>query len=165
MRRRFARAFLVTAFAICAGHFAWSIWLGPVVASKYRLTASTALTSPTDAKVQLYLRRQLFLPRRPRQAWIELIGHDLIQVFVNGRRIGQNEVQGFPVGLVADLTTYLDPGLNTIAIATKDKTTSGRQPVIAVKGACLLDEKQGERPLWNDQAWRCSTTFEHGTGG
>ena len=146
MRRRMVHAFLVTAFSLCVGHLVWSTWLGPPFSPKYPLVASRALTTPEGATAQLYLRRQLFLPRRPRHAWIQVLGRDSIQLFVNGQRVGQKEADAMEVGLVADLTQSLQAGVNTLAIVAQEKITRTPQPIIAVEGGCLLDEQQGKRP-------------------
>ncbi|HEV3298413.1 MAG TPA: glycosyltransferase family 39 protein [Planctomycetaceae bacterium] len=165
MRRRLVHAFLVIVFSLSVGHLVCSTWLGPPFSPKYPLVASRALTTPEGATAQLYLRRQLFLPRRPRHAWIQVVGRDSIQLFVNGQRVGQKEADAMEVGLVADLTQSLQAGVNTLAIVAQEKITRTPQPIIAVEGGCLLDEQQGERPLWDDQSWRCSKTFERGAGG
>src|SRR5262245_52289686 len=96
---------LVIAFAVTVGHLAWNSLIGPPSEPDYCIGgyAPALVGSDPNAKV-LYLRRELFLPRRPRHAWLQLVGHDRVRVFVNGRLLQDRKLDGFPVGIVADAT-------------------------------------------------------------
>ena len=85
-------------------------------------------TDPTAR--QLYLRRCYYLPQRPRAAWIQVIGHDEVHVYVNGSLVGEQSNDGFAVAVVADLAPYLDVGKNVVAIVAR-QSSLGAPPTLA----------------------------------
>jgi hypothetical protein len=166
MLGRLTHALPVFGFAICVGHLAWNCWLGPPYSPNYRVGGPvTALSAPNSVNnKQLYLRRLLFLPRRPRHAWIEVLGRDAVQLYVNGKLVDGNEIDGYNVGIVRELTSVLEVGANTIAVVAH-QTALDHVPVVAIRGAYLLENESGEHPMWDDDTWRCSTNFQRGPGG
>jgi hypothetical protein len=163
MRSRAVRVALVIAFAVCLGHGLWYGWLGPTPRPEYRVGGEVSvLTAPDGDAPQLYLRRQIFVSKRPRHAWIQLLGRDSVDLFVNGQYLGRSQSHGMPVANVVDLTSYLRTGVNTIAIAAY-QTSQGPPPIVAVDGA--YEQPDGEHRIQADAQWRCSTTFERGEGG
>jgi hypothetical protein len=163
MRKRIGHLFLLVAFALCVGHAAWHGWLGPPVVPEYQVGGEMpALAAPRGSPEQLYLRRQIYLPQQPRQAWIQVIGRDTVELFVNGKLVQRQRSDTMPVGMIEDVTPYLQVGLNTIAIDSH-QTSEGHGPRVAVDGAYMLSD--GEHSLGVDGKWRCSTSFQRGIGG
>src|ERR1700693_1103207 len=109
MNDRLFRFLCVVAFAAALGHFAWHSYFGPTDIPDYVVGGEelSALTGPDPAMKQLYLRHLLFLPQRPRHAWLQVLALDEIAVYVNGRLLTQEEKEGFAVAAVSDLTPYL----------------------------------------------------------
>jgi hypothetical protein len=151
---------IVAAFAVAVGHLAWHTFVGPSVTPKYFVGgAMPALAGRDPDAKHLYLRRELYLSRPPQHAWLQVIGQDRLNVYANGELVAEKALDGFPVAVLADITAYLRPGVNVIAIAAAQATV-GRPPVVAVDGAYLLDD--GEHRITPDECWRCRTVFERG---
>ena len=149
---------IVAAWSIMVGHLAWHAWLGPAVTPDYVIGGLVPTLSGTEpAARQLYLRRCYYLPERPRAAWIQVIGHDEVHVYVNGSLVGEQANAGFAVAVVADLAPYLDAGKNVVAIVARQSSFEA-PPVVAVDGSYRLSD--GEHPLRSDELWRCNTAFE-----
>lgn len=157
---RGVRGLIVAAFAAAVGHLAWHTFFGPCVTPKYFVggTAPALAGCDPDAK-HLYLRRELYLSRSPVHAWIQAVSRDRLSVHVNGELVAEKSLDGFPVAILADITAYLRPGVNVIAIAAA-QASIGRPPVVAVDGAYLLGD--GEHRIISDDRWRCRTVFERG---
>ncbi len=84
-------------------------WRARFVRFGWRLKASRASIS-TCVTVRL--------TEPPEQAWIKLVGHDVIEVWVNGRRAGYTPPVGFKrtTGVVMDISPLYAWGENSIAI-------------------------------------------------
>ena len=88
-----------------------------------------------------------------------MLARDQLQVYVNGKLVGEQELVGYPVAVVADLAPYLTIGRNVVAITAKESSV-GQPPVVAVEGAYAVTD--GEYGLGSDGPWRCSSAFERG---
>lgn len=156
--RRLPRLLLVVAFAVALGHMAWHAMLGPPPVPSYVVggDVDALCAADRDAK-NLYLRRTLYLPQRPRHAWIQVLGRDQLEVYANGRLVQAADLDGFPVAVIADLTPYLKKGTNVIAIAAR-QASPGHPPAVAVEGACVVARQ--EQPIEGDCLWRCQTCFD-----
>jgi 4-amino-4-deoxy-L-arabinose transferase-like glycosyltransferase len=162
-RRRIVITALVLAFAVALGHLTYQAFLSSTVAADYQVGGDVeALCGAKGSETQkhLYLRRLLFLPHRPRHAWIQVVGRDRIRLYVNGKFVEGESLDGFPVAVVADLVPYLHIGRNVIAIDAAQFTLQ-EPPAIAVDGAYVLDDlDEVEHRLRPDDQWRCSSVFE-----
>lgn len=157
MGARTVPCLLIAAFAAALGHLSWHAWVGPPVTPTYQVGGELlAMASPDPEAKNLYLRRSLHLSQRPRHAWIQVLGRDLMLLHVNGQLVEQVELPAYPVAIVADLTRYLHEGKNTLAITARQ---AGLQtpPVVAVTGAYTLTD--GDHPFGSDREWRCRTAF------
>jgi hypothetical protein len=100
------------------------------------------------------------MTQRPVSAWIELLGHDQIQVFVNGKRVSgrvRAETQRTAAVLV-DITPDVQIGRNSIAVHAK-QITRGRRPAVACRGVYVYANGQ-EYHLSHPDSWRVSNVFE-----
>lgn len=168
MAGRAGRWFLVAIFSIALGHLAWHSLVGPTPIPTIFVGGEVpALCAPEPERKVLYVRRQLFLNQNPRHAWIQVLGHDRIHLYVNGTLVEEIIQDGFDVALVDDLSYYLQPGLNVLAIAS-EQTSLHQPPRIAVDG--IYTQSDGEHSLRSDQSgpenfqWRRGTSFERGAG-
>lgn len=149
----------VAAFAAALGHLTWHALLAPrAVSGSYFVSADgAALRGPDPAEKQLYLRRTVYLSQPPRHAWIQVLGRDLIQLYVNGHMLQTRRLDSFPVAIVQDIAPYLRTGRNVIAITARQSSID-LPPILAVQGAYTLSD--GIHPLQSDTFWRCSAAFE-----
>jgi 4-amino-4-deoxy-L-arabinose transferase-like glycosyltransferase len=159
MRGRLPRFLSIVAFSCAVGHLAWHSYLGPTDVPDYVAGGDTltGLTGLDPAAKHLYLRHLLFLPQRPRHAWLQVLGHDSVSVYVNGRLLAQDDNEGFPVGLVCDLTPHLQVGKNVLAVSVR-QTVHEHAPVASVDGAYRLSD--GLHQLGVEGLWRCDDHFE-----
>src|SRR5271163_3752589 len=97
------RWFLAGAFAAVVGHLAWCAYLGGPFREDYVLTANQALRGTDPEAKHLYLRRTLYLPQKPRAAWIQVLGRDRVHLIVNEKLIEKKSLEGFPVAILVDL--------------------------------------------------------------
>src|SRR2546421_4204971 len=98
MGGRAVRGGLVAAFALAVGHRAWHAVVGPPATPKYFVGGQVdALTGHDPAAKHLYLRRTLHLPRRPRRAWLQVLGRDRLRLYVNGSLVEEQQFDGYPV--------------------------------------------------------------------
>jgi hypothetical protein len=147
---------LVLLFAAVVGHSAWRIW-GPPAGERYFVGGDVqALTGADPTATHLYLRRAIYCPERPRHAWLEVIGRDRIQVYVNEVEVAKHASDGFGVAAVLDITPYLEVGRNVIAIGCQRSSLIGL-PGAAVDGAYRLSD--GEHSLAEGD-WRFSDHYE-----
>lgn len=158
MRRRAIEGLVLVSFVLVLSHIAWHAFVAPLPASQYMVGGQVqALFAPGSDAKRLYLRRQLFLPRQPRHAWVQVLGRDHVSLYVNGVLAKEATLDGFPLALVVDLAPYMRSGPNVIALVAH-QTTVGEPPAIAVEGAYDLGDV--EHPLRADDQWRCATCFE-----
>jgi hypothetical protein len=104
----------------------------------------------------MYLRRSLFLPERPRHAWLEVIASDRFQLYVNGELVAHRVRPGFAVADIVDVTRHIDRGKNVIALSTERTSLAGACRV-AMEGGYRLGAMEREIPT---DGWRCSNHFE-----
>jgi 4-amino-4-deoxy-L-arabinose transferase-like glycosyltransferase len=159
MRGRLPRFLSIVVFACAVGHLAWHSFLGPTDVPDYVVGGDnlTGLIGLDPAAKHLYLRHLLFLPQRPRHAWLQILGHDAVAVYVNGRPLAQDENEGFPVGLVCDLTPHLQVGKNVLAISVR-QTVYEHAPIVVVDGAYKLSD--GLHHLGPEGLWRADDHVE-----
>src|SRR5438045_3935590 len=120
MKGRAVRGLVIGAFAVALGHLTWHALIGPPPMPEHLVGGEVLALSGADPDAkQLYLRRKLHLTQRPRQAWMQVVGRDRLQVFVNGKFVSEQVLDGFPVAVVVDLAPYLLAGPNVIALVTR----------------------------------------------
>ncbi len=157
MRTRLTHLVIIAAFSAGAGHLAWFV-VGPPRPAEYVVGGDvTTLKAPEPRGKNLYLRRSLYLPRRPKTAWIRVLGQDRIELYVNGANVGMQVNEGHPVALFADLTAHMQSGKNVLAIAVRQITTD-HLPEVAVSGAYWLDDV--EHRFGTDGLWKFQTVFD-----
>src|SRR4051794_33227439 len=149
---------IVAAFAAAVGHLGWHTLAGPPVEPDYLVGGDGPALAGADPDARvLHLRRELYLPQRPRHAWLQAVGHDRLRVYVNGLLLQDRRLDGFPVALLADAAPLLKAGKNVIAVTAK-QCSVGRPPRVGIEGAYLLSD--GEHHFGVDGEWRCNTFFE-----
>jgi hypothetical protein len=157
MRHRLIQLSIVIAFAATAGHVAWTTF-GTAARWECRVGGELETLRAADASARnLYLRRSLFLAEAPRSAWIQVIGRGKLELYVNGNSLGREKSDVSPVAIIADLTPYLLPGKNVVAVVCRQEM-EGERPEVSVQGAYYAS---GQKFSLSDPAqWRHNTTFD-----
>jgi hypothetical protein len=162
MKPRLSSLLLLLAFALAVGDFAFRTW-NPQLAPKYMVEAMVqplTLSGEGAGSKHLYLRRSWHFTRPPEQAWIELLGHDVMELYVNGRMAGRSDrkTQSDIAALSTDITPFLHVGKNSIAIHVA-QTTLNRPPAVAIHGECqFADGSQHAIDGIND--WRATDVYD-----
>src|SRR5690606_13210618 len=108
----------------------------------------------------LYLRRTLRLTEAPVQAWIQIIGHDFVEAFVNGRRAALTPIVGHNRlgGAIMDITPLLHEGENSIALHVPQMVLH-RPPAVAIGGELRFAD--GETWMLSDaDQWRSTNHYD-----
>jgi hypothetical protein len=71
--------------------------------------------------------------------------------------VAQDDNEGFPAGLICDLTPHLQVGKNVLAVSVR-QTVYDRAPVVVIEGAYRLSD--GEHHLGAEGLWRSTDHFE-----
>lgn len=153
---------LVLVFAVSVGDFGFRTF-HPSTTSEYMLEGKVRpfrLESDDEPKKHLYLRHKWRLTEPPEQAWIKLIGHDVIEVWVNGRRAGYTPPVGFKrtTGVVMDISPLMHGGENSIAIHVAQLVLD-RPPAVSVEGECRFADG-GSRSLNDPEEWKAAGVYE-----
>jgi hypothetical protein len=162
MKPRLSYLILLIAFAVAVGDFAFRTW-NPELAPKYMVEAEAqplGLSSDGTAGKHLYLRRSWHFTRPPEQAWIQLLGHDVMELYVNGRMAGRTDrkAQGEIAALATDITPFLHVGKNSIAIHVA-QTTLNRPPAVAIHGECEFADGS-QHPIDGASDWRATDVYD-----
>lgn len=162
MRRRFVHVLIVAAFSLGVGRVAWRT-LGPYPTPEDVRIGGTVMTlrSPDADAKNLYLRRTLYLPKRPRSAWVQVLGRDELHVLINGTALRPRLDPGRTVAIVADIAPYLRAGKNVLAIFTRKRSVAD-PPAVAVEGGYRLGNENSEFRIDTDGPWRCRTFYDRG---
>jgi hypothetical protein len=150
-------------FAVAVGDFGFRTY-NPSPTSEYMVDGVMRpfqLQSRAEPKKHLYLRHKWRLTEPPERAWLQLVGHDLVEVFVNGRRAGRSATvgDGRLAGLVIDITSLLHGGENSVAIHVPQLTLH-RPPQVAIEGECEFSDG-GVKSLADPHDWRASDIYDH----
>jgi hypothetical protein len=163
MRRFPLSLFLLLTFAVAVGDFAFRTWY-PSTLPEYSIGGVVhPLVSPNgdETKKHLYLRRSWYLSESPERAWLQVLGHEGVEVWVNGENVGRSPRVGVgrAAGLVTDISTYLHKGHNAIAIHVLQLTID-RPPAVALEGQ--LEYPDGSQVSLADPGdWRASDIYDH----
>jgi len=162
VNHRFLSLLLLTGFSATIGFFAFRTWQPPLEPQHMVVARTNPLAASSDVPPakHAYLRHTFRLTEPPIQAWLKLVGHDKIELFVNGRRAGRSArgSQDRYVGIVKDVTHLLKPGLNSIAIHLAQSVID-RPPAVSVEGACRMPSGN-ELAIDHRSDWRLSNVFE-----
>lgn len=162
MKLRSSQLALLIAFSLLMGDFAYRTWTAPAV-PEYQVSSTEApLRVPAElaANKHLYLRRTVTLAESADYAWLQVIGHDAVQVFVNGQQVGQTaRVGSGRVGAtLLDITSNLRQGKNTVAIHAR-QLIRDRLPQVSIEGQCLFAHAE---PISFDggEGWLASNLYD-----
>lgn len=152
------RAWMIPALCLAwlIGHFGWRMAV-PQSCHDHQISGTHALVGGKDEAAPVYFRRTFHASQAPRHAWLQVIGEDRLDVYVNGEWLGGGAQSGLPVATLLDITSSVTAGRNVIAIRTQNSTKGGTARV-SVDGEVELS---GERiALAGDEQWRTSQEWE-----
>ena len=92
VKQRFLPWLILVACAVALGHYAYRTWR-PAPESEYRIGGILqpllypVEPDPGQAYKHLYLRRTWHLTRPLDQAWLQVLGNDQLEVYVNGKKV------------------------------------------------------------------------------
>ena len=113
-------------------------------------------------------RKNLYLPETPKYAWLQMAGIDGFRLSVNGKQatVGQNESEneseilsltaGGNQSVICDITRFLLPGTNTIAVNVTRGSFPGRSKLICRGG--VIDQAGKLSEFSSDKSWRVALT-------
>lgn len=162
MTSRLFPTLLLAGFAIAVGDFGFRTF-NPPIASEYMIEGVVrpfCVAGDAEPKKHLYLRRTWRLTEPPEHAWLQFIGHDLVEVFVNGRRAGLTPLVGAGRngGAVVDVTPLLHEGENSVAVHVTQLVLD-RPPAVAVDGECRF-AGGNVLSLADPDDWKASDVYE-----
>ncbi|WP_442485361.1 hypothetical protein [Aeoliella sp. SH292] len=162
MRTWTSQLVLLTVFAVLVGDFAYRTWHAPTV-PEYQVRNNAPTIAAPQAETQtkhLYLRRTWTFTEAPEYAWLQVMGHDAVEVFVNGEQVGQApKVGSGRVGAVLlDITSNLHEGKNTVAIHAR-QLIHDRVPTVAIDGECHFASSEVVS-LSNAEGWLASPIYD-----
>lgn len=156
-------AVLVSAFALCVGDFGFRSY-NPSLTPEYTLSGEVQPLSyygeHDEPQKHLYLRRVLHLTESPIEAWLEVMAHDSLDVYVNGRRVARGPMVGYGrvAAQVLDITSLLHEGENTVALHA-GQTVLHRPPEAAINGLCRFADGN-VISLSGSADWRAANVYE-----
>jgi hypothetical protein len=163
MYHRALPLFLTLTFAIAVGDFAFRTWFRPTT-PEYMVGGPVRPLSAAGGEKEprhLYLRRSWRITEPPSRAWLQVLGHDEIEVFVNGQNVGRSELVGVGrvAGVLGDITTYLRAGHNVIAVHALQSVIE-RQPAVAIEGQIEFPDGS-QISLSDSSAWKAGNNYDH----
>ena len=157
---------LVLGSGLLIGYFGWIALIAPP-SPTFRLDFANArwIQASSEQGNNICFRKDIYLTEIPRYAWLQVTGVDGFKLFVNGQRAGISgktaesdpTVFGLLVGgnesLICDITHYLVPGTNTIAINVTRGTFPGRAKLL---GLGEIIESGKTTRFVSDRSWKVS---------
>jgi len=144
------------------GYFAWWTHAGHVE-RLYRLSWAVAIEdgsstapaqwiSPPGHPLIGYYRKELRASGRIRSAWVQVSAPFTFSLYVNGRHLGGEYYKSARATALFDITRYVQPGRNFIAIANTSRTYDETSRIV-VAGA-ITDWQGRVTPIRSDAQWR-----------
>jgi len=151
---------LVLLYAALLGYFSWRaffLYVRPDYRSQLRWETPW-ISPPRSSLNQAYFRKTIYLKDRPAHAWLAVMAPDRFTLFLNGQRVGNGTYLSGYAQQVFDITGYLGPGRNVIAI--RNAIGTYRQQVrIAVQGRYVGWNGESFN-IQSDASWRTAERNE-----
>jgi hypothetical protein len=154
---------LLFAFAVAVGDFAFRTWY-PSTTPEYTVGGVVRPLFSADgseAKRHLYLRRSWYVTEPPSRAWLQVLGNDELEIFVNGQNVGRSSLVGIgrTAAVLGDITTYLHHGHNVIAIHALQSYID-RPPAVSIDGQLEFPDGK-QTSLADPNNWRVGDVYDH----
>lgn len=150
--KKFASHLVIIIFGLFFGYFIWQSFYRPLSLS-YPLSWKSAywITTPTMSPVGLF-RKELFIANSLSDSWIQISAPDTYELTINGKKVVENTFYSSNVSGVHDITSYLRPGKNVIAVSVRRLNFPGPSKVV-VKGK-YTDISSNETAFSSDSTWK-----------
>jgi hypothetical protein len=155
-------AILLACFAVAVGDFGFRTF-NPAITPEYMIGGAVRplyVEAEGEPRKHLYLRRTWRMTEPPEQAWLRFIGHDAIEVWVNGRRAGTSPRVGYGrlSGVVVDITPLMHEGENSIAVHVAQLVLD-RPPAVAIESECRFADGK-VKTLADPEDWKASDVYD-----
>jgi hypothetical protein len=185
--KKIAPHMLIITLAMLYGFFAGQYFIYPS-APTHELSWGEAvwISTPSKGPVGMFMK-ELFIPGNMAEGWVEISAPDSYKLWVNGKEVVENTFYSSNVSGIHDITTYLTPGKNVIAVAVRRlsypgeskllvrglyKDASGRgMEFLSGSGWKSLDREDftggisWQSPLFDVSSWKDALIMEKPTSG
>lgn len=144
------------------GYYGWLALVAPPPPTYYLDFGSVPWIQASEPSNNVCFRKNLYLSETPKYAWLQMVGIDGFKILVNNKQatIGQPEVvsdvlsltSGGNESVICDITQYLIPGKNTIAVNLTRGSFPGRAKLVCRGG--VIDHSGKLSEFSSDNSWR-----------
>jgi hypothetical protein len=148
------RGFVIGGLLSFSLTFAYLLSATFTVYQPFRLVPDWRGAKPITANVLSplgYFRREFLLPYHPHKAYLVVSATDEVTVYVNANLVGNSRYFGAYVSEILDITQFLRPGNNLIAIAVANQATG--KAVLTARVEVILPDGT-KKTLLTDSQWR-----------
>jgi len=158
---------LVTGLLV--GYYAWLALVAPPPPTYYLDFGATQWIQAAEPTNNVCFRKNLYLNETPKYAWLQMVAVDAFRISVNGKPAGveqaaqpglENEVLSLTSGgnesVICDITHYLLPGKNTIAVNVTRGSFPGTAKLVCRGG--IIDQSGRLTEFSSDNSWRVALT-------
>jgi hypothetical protein len=155
---------LVLATGTLVGYYGWLALLAPPPPTYYLDFGAAPWIQASEPGDNVCFRKNLHVSETPKYAWLQVAGIDGFTLSVNGKHasVGQNESEdestilsltaGGNESVICDITHYLLPGTNTIAVNVTRGSFPGRSKLVCRGG--IIDQSGRLSEFSSDKSWR-----------
>ncbi|MER3446963.1 MAG: hypothetical protein C4291_09020 [Candidatus Dadabacteria bacterium] len=156
--KRISTILPILLFSALFGFFLWEIYVA-YNNSGYRADwHGWWITSSKLEGDVFYFRKKFNLSNNIKNAWLLVSASDELKVYLNGKNLGQANLDGwFPIG-VYDVTDTINLGVNVLAVRVDKRSFQG--PVKAVVELGYEDIYGNKHYVFSDETWKLSNREE-----
>jgi len=150
--KRFLPYFLIIALGLLYGYFISQFYIYPVPpAHSLSWGGARWITAASKGPVGVF-RKELFIPGRVADAWVQVSAPDTYKLSVNGKSIVENTFYSSNVSGIHDIAAYLVPGRNVIAVSNRRLSFPGESKLLA--RGIYKDVSGSETEFLSDSTWK-----------
>jgi hypothetical protein len=159
---------LVGVTGLLLGYYGWLALVAPPPPTYYLDFGAAPWIQASEPSNNVCFRKNLHLSETPKYAWLQIAGIDGFRLSVNNKNgsVGQNESEnestilsltsGGNQSVICDITHYLLPGTNTIAVNVTRGSFPGRSKLVCRGG--VIDQSGKLSEFSSDKSWRVALT-------
>jgi hypothetical protein len=147
------------------GYYSWLALVAPPPPTYYLDFGAAPWIQASEPSNNVCFRKNLYLSETPKYAWLQMAGIDGFRISVNGRPASlaqvaqpgvESEVLSLSAGgnesVICDITHYLLPGRNAIAVNVTRGSFPGRAKLVCRGG--VIDQSGKLSEFSSDKSWR-----------
>jgi hypothetical protein len=160
---------LVGATGLLLGYYGWLALAAPPPPTYYLDFGTVPWIQASEPSNNVCFRKNLYLSAAPKYAWLQIAGIDGFTLSVNNKHVSfrqpvqpglESEVLSLTSGgnesAKSDITQYLVPGTNTIAVNVTRGSFPGRAKLVCRGG--VIDQSGHITEFSSDKSWRVALT-------